>query len=75
VGGYIKYWILVHGVEVASGDALFTDSFESVGTLLDSDARFLTRSQPDEIPEPATLALLSVTACGLGAYVRRRRKA
>ena len=28
-----------------------------------------------DIPEPATLGLLSLAACGLGGYVRRRRKA
>ena len=28
-----------------------------------------------EIPEPATMALMGLAACGLGGYVRRRRKA
>ena len=28
-----------------------------------------------DIPEPATMALLGLAACGLGGYVRRRRKA
>ena len=29
----------------------------------------------DEIPEPVTMALLGLAACGVGGYVRRRRKA
>ena len=29
----------------------------------------------EDIPEPATMALLGLAACGLGGYVRRRRKA
>ena len=33
----------------------------------------VTGSQ-DDIPEPATLALVGLAACGLGGYVRRRRK-
>jgi hypothetical protein len=34
------------------------------------------RGGPDgDIPEPATMALLGLAVCGLGGYVRRRRKA
>ena len=29
----------------------------------------------DDIPEPATMALLGLAVCGLGGYVRKRRKA
>ena len=32
-------------------------------------------SQPAAVPEPATLWLLGLAACGLGGYARRRRKA
>ena len=28
-----------------------------------------------EIPEPATMGLLALAVCGLGGYVKRRRKA
>ena len=35
----------------------------------------LVEAEAARVPEPATMALLGMAACGLGGYVRRRRKA
>ena len=44
-------------------------------TLTAPTLTFQVASPSGDIPEPATMVLLSLAACGLGGYVRRRRKA
>ena len=43
--------------------------------MLDDVSAFRTVPESTDIPEPATMALLGLAACGLGGYVRRRRRA
>ena len=56
---------------------LWQGSFTSSGHTADFDnfSIVVPASGDGDIPEPATLGLLSLAACGLGGYVRRRRKA
>ena len=79
--GVNKAWIS----EFTFENAAFYDTISWTYTNTDTDgsrARFMgvvLDGQPvsaaGEIPEPATMALLGLAVCGLGGYVRKRKRA
>ena len=73
-GGLQEYRV---GINRNSNNA-FTGYIDNVqiwndSTVLASD--IYAAGPGNVIPEPATMALLGLGACGLGGYVRRRRRA
>ena len=61
-------------VELYAARGAFTawnpDAFRLVGDELNGGLEM-----PEDVPEPATMALMGLAVAGLGGYVRRRRKA